>query len=76
MNYTKTWQEIYEKLTKSLPDHAIRTWFEPINSIALVENEIVLEVPNQFFFEWIESVSYTHLPSPRDQRGSRMPSSA
>ena len=55
MNYTKTWQEIYEKLTKSLPDHAIRTWFEPINSIALVENEIVLEVPNQFFFEWIES---------------------
>ena len=24
----------------------------------------------------IDSVSYTHLPSPRDQRGSRMPSSA
>ena len=23
-----------------------------------------------------EAVSYTHLPSPRDQRGSRMPSSA
>ena len=23
-----------------------------------------------------EPVSYTHLPSPRDQRGSRMPSSA
>ena len=24
----------------------------------------------------LEPVSYTHLPSPRDQRGSRMPSSA
>ena len=55
MNYTSLWQKIYGDLTKTLPDHAMNTWFEPIKPIALADNEIVLEVPNQFFYEWIES---------------------
>ena len=55
MTHKDLWNSIYSKLTKSLPTHAINTWFEPIVPIALTDNELVLEVPSQFFYEWIES---------------------
>ncbi|NHZ87156.1 MAG: chromosomal replication initiator protein DnaA [Planctomycetia bacterium] len=44
-----------EILSHELPSHAYSTWFEPILPIAVSDTELVLEVPNQFFFEWIES---------------------
>ena len=49
------WLAIYNELVETLPTHAINTWFEPISPVALSEKELVLEVPNQFFYEWIES---------------------
>ena len=49
------WIGIKEQLKATLPDHAFNTWFEPIGFIGHTDNELVLEVPNQFFYEWIES---------------------
>jgi chromosomal replication initiator protein len=49
------WIKVKESLELELPPHAYSTWFEPISPIALNDTELVLEVPNQFFFEWIES---------------------
>jgi len=31
------------------------TWIEPVKPIALNRNSLVLELPNQFFYEWIET---------------------
>ena len=50
-----TWLKIKEGLSEKLPAHTISTWFEPINPIALEKQELVLEVPSQFFYDWIES---------------------
>ena len=55
MTHNKLWRAVYNELAEALPAHAINTWFEPISPIALSGNELVLEVPNQFFYEWIES---------------------
>jgi len=55
MTHDKLWRSVYNELAETLPAHAISTWFEPISPIALSEKELVLEVPNQFFYEWIES---------------------
>ena len=55
MTHDKLWRTVYTELVETLPAHAISTWFEPISAIALSEKELVLEVPNQFFYEWIES---------------------
>ena len=55
MTHEKLWLSIYNELEGSLPRHAISTWFEPILPVALYKDELVLEVPNQFFYEWIES---------------------
>ena len=50
-----TWLRVKEGLSGKLPAHTISTWFDPINQIALKKNEFVLEVPSQFFYDWIES---------------------
>ncbi len=50
-----TWLKVKEGLSDKLPAHAMSTWFDPINPIALKNDEFVLEVPSQFFFDWIES---------------------
>ena len=55
MNHSKIWEKSKERIKTSQPQHAYSTWFDPIRSIGLSENELVLEVPNQFFFEWIQS---------------------
>ena len=55
MTHEKLWMATYNQLAETLPPHAISTWFEPITPITLTEKELVLEVPNQFFYEWIES---------------------
>ena len=55
INHETIWKDVKESLIRELPAHAYSTWFEPISSIALNDTELVLEVPNQFFFEWIES---------------------
>ncbi len=55
LTYENLWGSTKEDLRKVLPGHAFSTWFEPIVPIALTDSELILEVPNQFFFEWIES---------------------
>ena len=49
------WRDVKDSLSVDLPKHAYNTWLEPILPIAINDTELVLEVPNQFFFEWIES---------------------
>ena len=55
MNQSKSWKQLKENLKKSQPQHAYATWFEPLICINLNEDTFVIEVPNQFFFEWIQS---------------------
>ena len=49
------WSQVYGCLEKKLPGHAIHAWFEPIFPVGFRNNIFLLEVPNQFFLEWIES---------------------
>jgi len=55
MNHKKFWSKVLRELKERQPKHAYSTWFEPIKSIGLNNNTLVLEMPNQFFYEWIQS---------------------
>ena len=55
MTHQGLWGQTYKKLKESLPEHAINTWFEPVVPVAISDGELILEVPNQFFYEWIDS---------------------
>ena len=55
MSHNQIWGEALSYLKAQLPGHALSAWFEPVEPIGLSDNKILLEVPNQFFAEWIES---------------------
>ena len=55
MNQSIIWGKIKKQLKKNQPSHAYSTWFEPISPIAFNNSTLVLELPNQFFFEWIQT---------------------
>ena len=55
MNYVDVWAGVLSSLRKTLPSHALSAWFEPVDPIGFSGDKILLEVPNQFFAEWIES---------------------
>ena len=58
----------YNFLKKSLPEHAIGAWFEPLKPVEFSGNKLILEVPNQFFCEWIDSHYKKHLLTALNQK--------
>ena len=60
MNHKSLWKKILVELKNNQPNHAYSTWFVPIKPIALNSTTLLLELPNQFFYEWIQS-HYKHV---------------
>ena len=54
-DHNALWKEAKQTLKKTQPGHAYSTWFEPIKSIGLNDGTLLLELPNQFFYDWIQS---------------------
>ena len=55
---TNAFEKIWENCLKVIKDNiswqSYKTWFEPIRPISFENNVLVLEVPSQFFYEWLE----------------------
>ncbi len=51
----EAWKRILEDARKEIPEHAIRTWLEPAEAIALDGGELVVGAPDQFAVEWNET---------------------
>ena len=60
MDYTKNWNKALEYIRSELSSQAFQTWFDSINMLSVNNDEITLEVPNRFHYEWLES-KYRHL---------------
>ena len=60
MEKEKFSQQCLEKIKDKLSDQAFETWFKAIEIISINKEEINLQVPNQFHYEWLES-KYRHL---------------
>ena len=54
-NVSGAWKSVCLDLEKKLPGHAIHAWFDPIVAVGFQKKSFILEVPNQFSLEWIES---------------------
>ena len=48
------WQNCLEYIRMNINPNSFKTWFEPIKPISLNEKSLTIQVPNQFFFEWLE----------------------
>lgn len=53
-NYEAIWHSCLDSIKERIPEQSFKTWFEPIQAVEFSENELVIEVPNKFFYEWLE----------------------
>ncbi len=48
------WEKCLKVIRDNIPMQAYKTWFEPINPINLEDDILTIQVPSQFFYEWLE----------------------
>ncbi len=48
------WNECVEIIQKNVNPQSFKTWFEPIKPVKYEDNILTIQVPNKFFYEWIE----------------------
>ena len=53
-NYKQIWNNCLQILRNQVDDKAFKTWFEPIVPISLQGSNLTIEVPSQYFYEWLE----------------------
>ena len=54
------WKNCLEYIKERIPSQSFSTWFEPINPLKSEGNVLTIQVPNQFFYEWLEE-HYVHI---------------
>ncbi|MCX7929408.1 MAG: chromosomal replication initiator protein DnaA [Chlorobi bacterium] len=52
------WQQCLTIIRDNVSSQHYRTWFEPIKPLRCDGRELVLQVPSQFFYEWLEEHYY------------------
>jgi len=52
------WDECLEIIKDNLNEQAFSSWFEPIIPLRIEENNLIVQAPSQFFYEWIEEHYY------------------
>ncbi len=61
MDYKKIWKKANKELRASLPEHAYKAWIETLVPVGLTNDTFILEAPNRFAYEWINSNYYDFL---------------
>lgn len=54
------WDKCLRVIKENIPDTSFKTWFEPIRPLRLNGKILTIQVPSQFFYEWLED-NYLHL---------------
>lgn len=53
-DWEAAWERCLDIIRDNVAWRTFQTWFEPIRAVALVGNVLTLQVPSQFFYEWLE----------------------
>jgi chromosomal replication initiator protein len=48
------WKNCLNYISERIPTQSFKTWFEPIKPLKTESNVLTIQVPSQFFYEWIE----------------------
>ena len=53
-DHTQVWDNCLAIIKDNVSHQAYKTWFEPIKPIKLEKSVLTIQVPSQFFYEWLE----------------------
>lgn len=51
----KIWDNLKDDIRDVITEQAFSTWIEPIHPVTIEDKVLTLEVPSQFYYEWIDS---------------------
>ena len=60
MNKDEFWNACLNHIKSNISDQAYSTWFDGLTLTSLSNEELTIQVPNKFHFEWLES-KYRHI---------------
>jgi chromosomal replication initiator protein len=52
--FEKVWENCLRIIKDNVSSQSFKTWFEPIKPIKLQNKVLTIQVPSQFFYEWLE----------------------
>lgn len=50
----KVWDECLSLIRQRVNTQSLKTWFEPVVPLGLDAGKLVLRIPSQFFYDWLE----------------------
>lgn len=50
----QVWKNCLDIIRDNVSEQSFKTWFEPIKPIRLNQHVLTIQVPSQFFYEWLE----------------------
>ncbi|MEQ8624550.1 MAG: chromosomal replication initiator protein DnaA [Vicingaceae bacterium] len=53
-DFNQVWQNCLSVIKDNVSLQSFKTWFEPISPIKLSNKVLTIQVPSQFFYEWLE----------------------
>ncbi|MCP3932812.1 MAG: chromosomal replication initiator protein DnaA [Bacteroidetes bacterium] len=53
-DHTLVWGNCLQTIRRNVNHQSFKTWFEPIKPVRLNEGSLTIQVPNKFFYEWLE----------------------
>lgn len=48
------WNKLLSTIRDKVNPQSFSTWFKPVSPIAIDDGKLVIQVPSQFFYEWLE----------------------
>lgn len=52
--YDTVWDNCLRTIRRNVNNQSYKTWFEPIRPVRLDQDALTIQVPNKFFYEWLE----------------------
>jgi chromosomal replication initiator protein len=59
----RVWGACLELVKEHVNSQSFKTWFEPVLPVSLVAGKLTIQVPSQFFYDWLEEHYYTLVQS-------------
>ena len=53
-DHATVWDSCLQTIRRNVNSQSFKTWFEPIRPVRLDNNALTIQVPNKFFYEWLE----------------------
>tara|TARA_R110002072_G_scaffold35637_2_gene105254 strand:- start:1182 stop:2615 length:1434 start_codon:yes stop_codon:yes gene_type:complete len=53
-DHSQVWENCLSVIKDNVSLQSFKTWFEPITPLKLTNNVLTIQVPSQFFYEWLE----------------------